>query len=177
MVAFIGLLLGKIQENRQEAHSFVASGDEARESRTILRGWPRGAKREERMNTSEATTRGVRVEVRSHYLREKSNPAQHQWFFAYDIRISNVGSDIVQLLNRHWIITDANGHVEEVRGPGVVGDQPVLAPGESYEYTSFCPLATPFGTMEGSYQMVTDGGASFLATIAQFALIEPMTVN
>ncbi len=129
------------------------------------------------MNTSEATTRGVKVEVSSRYLREKSNPAKSQWFFAYDISISNVGDEVVQLLTRHWIITDANGHVEEVKGPGVVGDQPVLAPGESYKYTSFCPLTTPFGTMEGSYQMVTDGEASFNATIAQFALSEPMTVN
>jgi ApaG protein len=136
-----------------------------------------GAKREARMNTSEATTRGVKVEVSSRYLREKSNPAKSQWFFAYDISISNVGDEVVQLLTRHWIITDANGHVEEVKGPGVVGDQPVLAPGESYKYTSFCPLTTPFGTMEGSYQMVTDGEASFNATIAQFALSEPMTVN
>jgi ApaG protein len=136
-----------------------------------------GAKREARVNTSEATTRGVKVEVQSRYIPEKSNPAKSQWFFAYDIRISNVGSDVVQLLNRHWIITDANGHVEEVKGPGVVGDQPILAPGEAYDYTSFCPLTTPFGTMEGSYQMVTDGGGSFLATIAQFALSEPMTVN
>lgn len=129
------------------------------------------------MNTSEATTRGVRVEVESRYLPEKSDPGRKRWFFAYDIRISNDGDDVVQLLTRHWIITDANGKVEEVKGPGVVGNQPVLAPGESFEYTSFCPLTTPFGTMEGSYQMVIDGGAGFDATIAQFALSEPMTVN
>jgi ApaG protein len=129
------------------------------------------------MNTSTATTRGVRVEVESRYLEEKSDPARKRWFFAYDIRISNDGPVVVQLLNRHWIITDANGHVEEVKGPGVVGNQPVLAPGESFEYTSFCPLSTPFGTMEGSYQMVTDEGGSFDAVIAQFALSEPMTVN
>jgi ApaG protein len=129
------------------------------------------------MNTSEATTRGVKVEVESRYLQEKSDPGHKRWFFAYDIRISNEGDDVVQLLTRHWIITDANGNVEEVKGPGVVGNQPVLAPGESFEYTSFCPLTTPFGTMEGSYQMVTDGGAGFDATIAQFALSEPMTVN
>ena len=129
------------------------------------------------MNTSQATTRGVRVEVESHYVRDKSDPLQNRWFFAYEIRISNDGDDVVQLLNRHWIITDAKGHVEEVKGPGVVGNQPVLAPGESFEYTSFCPLKTPFGTMEGSYEMVTDSGATFLAKIAQFALSEPMTVN
>lgn len=129
------------------------------------------------MHTSEATTRGVRVEVESHYIREKSDPLKNRWFFAYDIRISNEGDDVVQLVNRHWIITDANGHIEEVKGPGVVGNQPVLSPGESFEYTSFCPLTTPFGTMEGSYEMVTDGGGKFLAKIAQFALSEPMTVN
>ena len=129
------------------------------------------------MNTSTATTRGVRVEVESRYLEEKSDPGKKRWFFAYDIRISNDSPVVVQLLTRHWIITDANGNVEEVKGPGVVGNQPVLAPGESFEYTSFCPLSTPFGTMEGSYQMVTDGGGSFDAAIAQFALSEPMTVN
>jgi ApaG protein len=129
------------------------------------------------MNTSTATTRGVRVEVESRYLEEKSDPGQKRWFFAYDIRISNDGPVVVQLLTRHWIITDANGNVEEVKGPGVVGNQPVLAPGESFEYTSFCPLSTPFGTMEGTYQMATDGGGGFNAVIAQFALSEPMTVN
>jgi ApaG protein len=129
------------------------------------------------MNTSEATTRGVKVEVESHYLAEKSNPLRQRWFFAYDIRISNLGEDVVQLLNRHWVITDANGDVEEVKGPGVVGNQPVLAPGESFSYTSFCPLTTPFGTMEGSYQMVTDDGRTFEAKIAQFALSQPMAVN
>lgn len=133
--------------------------------------------REASMNTSEATTSGVRIEVESHYLAEKSDPMSGRWFFAYDIRISNQSEDVVQLLHRHWIITDANGKVEEVRGSGVVGNQPVLAPGESFEYTSFCPLTTPFGTMEGSYQMVTDRGAAFDAEIAQFALSEPMPVN
>jgi ApaG protein len=129
------------------------------------------------MNTSEAVTRGVKVEVASRYLPEKSEPMSRKWFFAYDIKISNHGDEVVQLLTRHWIITDANGRVEEVKGPGVVGNQPVLSPGESFEYTSFCPLTTPFGTMEGSYQMVTKGGATFDAEIAQFALSEPMPVN
>ena len=147
------------------------------ESPPVETGWSMGAKREARVNTSKETTRGVRVEVESRFLREKSDPGRNRWFFAYDIRISNDGDDVVQLLNRHWIITDANGQVEEVKGPGVVGNQPILAPGESFEYTSFCPLTTPFGTMEGSYEMVTDGGATFQAAIAQFALSEPMTVN
>ncbi len=98
-------------------------------------------------------------------------------FFLYRIRISNNGPDPVQLLNRHWVITDANGNVEEVRGPGVIGEQPQLAPGESFEYTSFCPLSTPFGTMEGSYEMVTEQGEHFLANIGLFTLSQPMAVN
>ncbi len=129
------------------------------------------------MNTSEATTSGIRVEVESHYLAEKSDPTSGRWFFAYDIRISNQSEDVVQLLHRHWIITDANGKVEEVRGPGVVGNQPVLAPGESFEYTSFCPLGTPFGTMEGSYEMVTEDGERFWVKIGQFTLSQPLAVN
>jgi ApaG protein len=129
------------------------------------------------MHTSDATTRGVRVEVQSRYLAERSDPLRQRWFFAYDIRISNHGDEVVQLLNRHWIITDANGQIEEVKGPGVVGDQPILAPGESYSYTSFCPLTTPFGTMEGGYEMATDGGQTFRAKIARFTLSQPMAVN
>jgi len=129
------------------------------------------------MHTSEAITRGVRVEVVSRYVPEQSEPRIGRWFFAYDIEISNLGDEVVQLVNRHWIITDANGRVEEVKGPGVVGDQPVLAPGESYEYTSFCPLTTPFGTMEGSYEMTTVGGVTFRARIAQFTLSQPLAVN
>jgi ApaG protein len=81
------------------------------------------------------------------------------------------------LINRHWIITDANGHVEEVTGPGVVGEQPILRPGEAFEYTSFCPLNTPFGTMRGSYEMTTPDGQSFAAEIAPFELTEPLKEN
>ena len=128
------------------------------------------------MNTSEATTRGVKVEVESNYLPEKSDPRSGRWFFSYDIRISNRSDDVVQLLHRHWIITDANGKIEEVRGPGVIGEQPVMAPGESFEYTSFCPLGTPFGTMEGSYEMVAEDGTRFWAKIGQFTLSLPLEV-
>jgi len=91
----------------------------------------------------------------------------------YTVQISNESSETVQLLSRHWIITDATGEVQEVRGPGVVGEQPVLAPGESFEYTSGCPLTTPFGSMNGTYQMVTSRGERFDATIAPFTLSEP----
>ncbi len=129
------------------------------------------------MDSSSATTRGIEVEVRSSYVPERSDPLRGRWFFAYRIRITNRGDEVVQLLSRHWIITDAAGGVEEVKGPGVVGQQPVLGPGESFEYTSFCPLTTPFGTMHGSYQMTTESGETFDAEIAPFTLAEPMTVN
>ena len=91
---------------------------------------------------SDATTRGVRVQVQSSYVPERSSPRDSQYFFAYRIRITNAGDETVQLVSRHWVITDGNGDVEHVQGPGVVGEQPVLAPGQSFEYTSFCPLTT-----------------------------------
>ena len=129
------------------------------------------------MFVSEAVTRGVRVRVESEYAPDRSKPSKNQWFFLYTVTISNEGSEVVQLLTRHWIITDGTGHVEEVRGPGVVGKQPRLKPGESFEYTSGCPLATPFGVMEGTYQMVTESGERFDAKVAPFTLSEPYTVH
>ena len=129
------------------------------------------------MFTSDAVTRGVRVHVESEYAAERSQPSQNQWFFLYTITIANQGEEIVQLLTRHWIITDGSGRVEEVRGPGVVGKQPILKPGESFTYTSGCPLGTPFGVMQGTYQMVTDAGEHFDASIAPFTLSEPYTVH
>ncbi|PYR77890.1 MAG: Co2+/Mg2+ efflux protein ApaG [Acidobacteria bacterium] len=129
------------------------------------------------MFTSEAVTRGVRVHVQSEYAAERSQPSQNQWFFLYTITISNEGPETVQLLTRHWIITDGTGHIEEVRGPGVIGKQPLLSPGESFTYTSGCPLTTPFGVMEGTYQMVTGAGDRFDARIAPFTLSEPYTVH
>ncbi len=129
------------------------------------------------MPTSEAVTRGVRVQVRAEYVPERSRPQEGMWFFAYHICITNEGNETVQLLHRHWIITNAHGEVEEVRGPGVVGVQPLLGPGESFEYTSFCPLNTPFGSMRGTYEMVTDSGETFEAVIAPFALVEPHSLH
>lgn len=126
---------------------------------------------------SEAVTQGIRVKVRSEYRAERSNPARKQFFFAYTVRIYNEGQATVQLISRHWIITDAHGHVEEVRGPGVVGEQPVLRPGTSFEYTSGCPLSTEFGTMHGTYQMRESEGAEFDAVIAPFRLAFPHAVN
>ena len=126
---------------------------------------------------SEAITHGLRVEVEARYSVEHSNPAANQWFFLYTIRIVNQGSETCQLVSRHWVIRNATGRVEEVRGPGVVGQQPVLEPGESFEYTSGCPLDTPFGSMHGTYQMVTAGGSRFDAEIARFELREPGAIH
>src|SRR5688572_6773146 len=129
------------------------------------------------MSTSEAVTRGIRVRVVSQYSPERSLPSTNQWFFLYTVTIANEGSETVQLLSRHWIITDGSGRVEEVRGPGVIGKQPRLAPGESFEYTSGSPLGTPFGLMEGTYRMVTSDGEEFDAKIPRFTLSEPYTVH
>jgi ApaG protein len=125
------------------------------------------------MSTSEAVTRGIRVRVVSQFSPERSQPSNNQWFFLYTVTIANEGAETVQLISRHWLITNGLGHVDEVRGPGVIGKQPKLAPGESFEYTSGSPLATPFGRMEGTYRMVTSNGEEFDATIAPFTLSEP----
>jgi len=123
------------------------------------------------------TTRGIRVEVRSEYIPERSSARDHSYWFQYHVRISNVGPRTAQLISREWIITNANGEVERVKGPGVVGEQPVLTPGASFEYTSFCPLNTPVGSMQGSYQMVTADGERFDAVIAPFTLAVPNSLN
>ncbi|NQW02994.1 MAG: Co2+/Mg2+ efflux protein ApaG [Acidobacteria bacterium] len=129
------------------------------------------------MFTSEAVTREVRVSVAAEFSPERSKPTDNQWFFVYTITIANEGRETVQLVTRHWIITDGTGDVEEVRGPGVVGETPTLAPGETFTYTSGCPLTTPFGLMQGTYQMVTKEGEVFDATVAPFTLSEPYTVH
>jgi ApaG protein len=129
------------------------------------------------MFTSETVTRGVRVRVQSKYDPKRSSPVAQQWFFPYTITITNEGDERVQLMTRHWYITDGNSEVHEVRGRGVVGEQPVLNPGESFTYTSGCPLGTPFGVMEGSYQMVTAAGEAFDAKIALFELGQPSSVH
>lgn len=129
------------------------------------------------MFSSRAVTRGIEVAVESSYVPEQSEPDHEQWFFAYRVRIANQGDATVQLLTRHWIITDANGKTEEVRGPGVVGKQPILAPGEAFEYTSACPLGTAFGTMHGTYHMQVRGGDAFDAEIAPFTLAAPNAVH
>lgn len=122
---------------------------------------------------SSATTEGIEVTVRSRYLAEQSAPDQHRYVFAYTIVIANHGEATAQLRTRHWVITDGRGGVEEVRGDGVVGEQPRLAPGQQFQYTSGCVLKTPIGTMQGTYQMVRDDGREFDAQIAAFSLVTP----
>jgi ApaG protein len=126
---------------------------------------------------SEAVTNGIRVEVMSQHSAENSRPQDGEWVFQYTVRITNQGTETVQLLSRHWIITDGGEHTEEVKGPGVVGQQPVLAPGEAFQYSSWCPLKTPMGMMRGTYQMARQGGSQFDIEIAPFALRARYTVH
>jgi len=122
-------------------------------------------------------TEGIRVIVRSRYEEDRSAPEESYYFFSYTIQILNEGSQPAQLWSRRWLITDGDGNQEVVEGPGVVGHQPLLAPGESFEYTSFCPLPTQVGAMEGSYRMLTPEGGQFEAAIAPFTLAVPAAVN
>src|SRR5262245_38964188 len=126
---------------------------------------------------SDATTRGIRVQVRSEFIPDRSSPREGSYLFQYHVRISNSGPDAAQLISREWIITNADGEVERVKGQGVVGEQPVLPPGGSFEYTSFCPLKTAVGAMQGNYQMVTTDGERFDAVIAPFTLAVPNALN
>jgi ApaG protein len=121
----------------------------------------------------EAETRGIRVRATPQYLEEESAPDEDRFFWAYTIDIANEGQETVQLRSRHWRITDGLGRTEEVRGPGVVGETPVLAPGASFRYTSGCSLDTPSGIMVGTYQMTTEGGELFNVAIPAFSLDSP----
>lgn len=121
----------------------------------------------------EQVTRSIRVRVRPEYLEAQSAPDEGRYFWSYTVEILNEGSETVQLRSRYWRITDANGHVEEVRGPGVVGQTPVIGPGESFEYTSGCPLKTTSGIMVGSYQMEKTNGALIDIAIPAFSLDSP----
>ena len=119
------------------------------------------------------TTRAIKVTVKPFYLDQHSSPDDERYVWAYHVRIENEGGETVQLRNRHWQITDANGRLQEVRGPGVVGEEPVLRPGEMFEYTSSCPLTTPSGFMVGDYEMETTTGETFLVNIPAFSLDQP----
>lgn len=119
----------------------------------------------------------IKVSTVVRYLPEQSDPEQEQYAFAYTITIENTGTVAAQLRSRHWIITDAHQQVQEVRGAGVVGEQPVLAPGQSFQYTSACGLETPVGTMQGSYQMEAADGTNFDAPIPEFLLAMPRVLH
>jgi len=129
------------------------------------------------MSRSTAVTQGIQVDVHCRLVPEQSEPDEGRWFFVYQITISNLGAETVQLISRHWVITNGDGKVEHVRGPGVVGHQPTLRAQEGFQYLSGCPLDTPFGSMSGTYQMLTADGSLFDATIAEFALMDPSALN
>jgi ApaG protein len=126
---------------------------------------------------AEAKKHEIRVEVATSFLPEQSDPEADRYVFSYAITITNVGTVAAQLISRHWLITDADGKVQEVRGLGVVGNQPLLQPGEKFQYASGCALPTPVGTMKGSYQMVAEDGTQFDAPIADFLLSMPRTLH
>jgi len=119
----------------------------------------------------------VEITVKPNYVPERSNPVRSYYFFSYHITILNRGDKQVQLLSRYWHITDGQGNTEDVHGPGVIGEQPKLLPGEIFEYTSFCPLPTPMGFMEGSFRMIDDSGNEFDAIIKPFRLVAPQVLN
>jgi ApaG protein len=127
--------------------------------------------------TYRATTRGITVSVEPDFLEDESAPLRDYYFWAYSVEIVNEGKETVQLLARHWRITDANGHLQEVRGPGVVGEQPTLEPGDIFRYTSGVPLRTPSGIMQGSYIMEMDDGENFEAAIPAFSLDSPYSAQ
>jgi len=126
---------------------------------------------------AEAKKYEMAIAVTTQYVAEQSDPAIDRHVFSYTITISNSGTVPAQLISRHWIITDADGQVQEVRGLGVVGHQPLLAPGQSFEYTSGCQLATPVGTMKGSYQMTAEDGMQFEAPVGEFVLSMPRVLH
>ncbi len=126
---------------------------------------------------AEARKYQIRVEVTTRYLPDQSDPDGGRYVFSYAITITNVGTVAAQLISRHWLITDSDGRVQEVRGLGVVGNQPFLRPGETFEYASGCAIETPVGTMKGSYQMVAEDGTQFEAPIDEFVLSMPRTLH
>jgi ApaG protein len=129
------------------------------------------------MYGSHSVTEGIEITVRSEYVESQSSPEEAHYFFVYEVTIENIGERNVQLLSRHWVITDGTGEEKHVRGDGVVGEQPVLEPGEVFQYKSFCPLETPVGSMLGSYRFKRPEGAIFDAIIAPFTLALPNMLN
>ena len=123
------------------------------------------------------STRFTKIEVSPNYVPSRSDLSKPIFFFSYHIKITNISNDTIQLHSRYWNITDGNGNVEEIRGPGVVGKQPHIKSGETFEYTSYCPLPTNFGVMHGYFEMINDNGTKFNAKISPFRLTTPFSVN
>lgn len=131
----------------------------------------------ERLNMSDTETDFIRVQIESSYVPDASSPTENRYIFKYDVRISNLGTTPARLISRHWIINDALGKTEEVKGIGVIGEQPRLAPGESHSYSSFCPLPTNSGSMRGTYQMLRDDGTELEVEIGEFKLFVGYVLN
>jgi ApaG protein len=129
------------------------------------------------LSMNSETTLGVKVEAESHYVPDQSAPENSHYFFSYNIQVTNLRQENIQLIARYWLITDGHGRVQEVRGEGVVGLQPVIEPGQTFEYGSFCPLQTPTGMMKGTYEMLDASGDKFEVLIPEFFLIEPNSFN
>ena len=127
--------------------------------------------------SGEAETRDVTVRVAVSYLPDQSEPDRGRWFWTYHIRIENQGPVTIQLLSRHWLITDGRGHQHSVEGEGVIGEQPMIPPGGSFDYVSGCPLSTPTGSMRGTYQMIAEDGSAFDVEIPRFALLAPAVIG
>jgi ApaG protein len=125
----------------------------------------------------ELVTRDVRVRVQNEFVPERSSPTASEFVFTYKVQIANLGAETIQVMGRRWVITDAFGEYEEVAGEGVVGEQPVIRPGEEFRYSSFCPIKTSFGTMKGEFEVITDAGESFMVEIPEFVLAHPHSVH
>jgi len=128
-------------------------------------------------SSNEGSKYRIEVSAKAFYVADQSDPDKNHYVFGYKIKVTNIGEVAAQLVSRHWLITDSNHRVEEVRGLGVIGQQPTLQPGESFEYTSGCPLATPVGTMRGEYQMLAEDGTKFEAPIPEFTLSVPRVLH
>lgn len=129
------------------------------------------------LGISELITRNMKISVSTEYIESRSDPKSGYYFFSYTVTLTNQGPETIQLLARHWLVTDSTNRTEQIRGLGVVGEQPIIKPGESYTYTSFCPLPTPFGTMEGSYQVINQEGEEFDLIIPIFTLAHPHSIH
>ena len=143
----------------------------------MITGYSSGVTTEELSKGSECLTQGVRVTVRPSFLPEQSDPTRPVFVFGYRVRIRNEGQLPVRLISRRWVIVDAHGQHDEVEGPGVIGQQPRILPGTEFDYASYCPLRTRWGTMEGSYTMRLDAGDEFAVAVARFFLVSPINAE